>query len=88
MPDAACRCRLPAPPGQRCAAAGRAAGRADRLRGLRQVDLRVARVVAAEDVPGAKKLLHLTLSLGGGERRTSSPASRPSIVPSNWWAGC
>ena len=34
-----------------------------------KVDLRVARVVAAEDVPGAKKLLHLTLSLGGGERR-------------------
>jgi methionyl-tRNA synthetase len=34
-----------------------------------KVDLRVARVVAAEDVPGAKKLLHLTLSLGGDQRR-------------------
>ena len=34
-----------------------------------KVDLRVARIVAAEDVPGAKKLLHLTLSLGGQQRR-------------------
>ena len=32
----------------------------------RKVDLRVARVIAAEDVPDAKKLLKLTLSLGGG----------------------
>jgi methionyl-tRNA synthetase len=30
------------------------------------VDLRVVRVIAAEDVPEAKKLLKLTLSLGGG----------------------
>jgi len=35
-----------------------------------RVDLRVARVVAAEDVPEARKLLKLTLSLGGDERRT------------------
>jgi methionyl-tRNA synthetase len=35
-----------------------------------KVDLRVARVLAAEDVPEAKKLLKLTLSLGGDERRT------------------
>jgi len=35
-----------------------------------KVDLRVARVVAAEDVPGAQKLLKLTLSLGGEHRRT------------------
>ena len=34
-----------------------------------KVDLRVARVVAAEEVPKAKKLLRLTLSLGGEERR-------------------
>ena len=33
-----------------------------------KVDLRVARVVAAEDVSGAKKLLKLTLSLGGDHR--------------------
>jgi len=35
-----------------------------------KVDLRVARVIGAEDVEGAKKLLKLVLSLGGGERRT------------------
>ncbi len=34
-----------------------------------KVDLRVARVVAAEHVPEANKLLKLTLSLGGEERR-------------------
>jgi methionyl-tRNA synthetase len=34
-----------------------------------KVDLRVARVVAAEAVPEAKKLLKLTVSLGGSERR-------------------
>jgi len=35
-----------------------------------KVDLRVARVVAAEDVPKAKKLIKLVLSLGGNETRT------------------
>jgi methionyl-tRNA synthetase len=35
-----------------------------------KVDLRVARVVAAEDVPDAKKLLKLTLSLGGETTKT------------------
>ncbi len=35
-----------------------------------KVDLRIARVVAAEDVPKANKLLKLTLSLGGEHRRT------------------
>jgi methionyl-tRNA synthetase len=34
-----------------------------------KVDLRVARVVAAEDVADAKKLLKLTLSLGGDVQR-------------------
>ncbi|MBS0207579.1 MAG: methionine--tRNA ligase [Planctomycetes bacterium] len=34
-----------------------------------KVDLRVARVIAAEEIPKAKKLLKLTLSLGGEERR-------------------
>ena len=33
-----------------------------------RVDLRVARILAAEDVPGAKKLLRLTLGLGGDNR--------------------
>ena len=35
-----------------------------------KVDLRVVRIVEAEDVPGAQKLLKLTLSLGGEHRRT------------------
>jgi methionyl-tRNA synthetase len=35
-----------------------------------KVDLRVARIVQAEDVPQADKLLKLTLSLGGESRRT------------------
>jgi methionyl-tRNA synthetase len=34
-----------------------------------QVDLRVARVIEAEDVAGAQKLLRLTLGLGGDNRR-------------------
>jgi len=34
-----------------------------------KVDLRIARIVAAEQVPEANKLLKLTLSLGGEERR-------------------
>jgi methionyl-tRNA synthetase len=34
-----------------------------------KVDLRVARVLLAEEVPGAKKLLKLTLGLGGDVRR-------------------
>ena len=37
---------------------------------LTKVDLRVARVLAAEEIPKAKKLLKLTLSLGGDNRRT------------------
>jgi methionyl-tRNA synthetase len=35
-----------------------------------KIDLRVARVIAAEDVADAKKLLKLTLSLGGDNTRT------------------
>jgi methionyl-tRNA synthetase len=35
-----------------------------------QIDLRVARILNAEDVSGAQKLLKLTLSLGGDNHRT------------------
>jgi methionyl-tRNA synthetase len=35
-----------------------------------KIDLRVVRILAAEDVPQAKKLLKLTVSLGGEHRRT------------------
>ncbi len=62
---------LPAPPAEDSDAPLRAEPLAEQIsfEDFAKVDLRVARVVAAEDVPGAKKLLHLTLSLGGGERR-------------------
>ena len=46
-----------------------------------KVDLRVARVVAAEDVPKAKKLLKLTLSLGGDERRTVFAGIKSAYKP-------
>jgi methionyl-tRNA synthetase len=34
-----------------------------------KVDLRIARIIDAKEVPEARKLLQLTLSLGGDERR-------------------
>jgi len=46
-----------------------------------KVDLRVARVVAAESVPEARKLLKLTLSLGGQERRTVFAGIKAAYEP-------
>ena len=46
-----------------------------------KVDLRVARVLAAEDVPEAKKLLKLTLSLGGQQRRTVFAGIKSAYKP-------
>jgi len=46
-----------------------------------KVDLRVARVIAAEDVPEAKKLLKLTLSLGGEHRRTVFAGIKAAYKP-------
>ena len=46
-----------------------------------KVDLRVARVVAAEDVPEARKLLKLTLSFGGEERRTVFAGIKEAYKP-------
>jgi len=46
-----------------------------------KVDLRVARVVAAEQVPKAKKLLRLTLSLGGDERRNVFAGIKEAYTP-------
>ena len=61
-----------------------------------KVDLRVARIIAAEDVPEAKKLLKLTLSLGGDDTtqrlrrhqgslqtRTTSSAGSSSASPTS-----
>jgi methionyl-tRNA synthetase len=45
-----------------------------------RVDLRVARIVAAEAVPGADKLLKLTLDLGG-ERRTVFAGIKSAYTP-------
>ena len=46
-----------------------------------KVDLRVARVVAAEEVPKSKKLLRLTLSLGGDQRRTVLAGIKDAYTP-------
>ena len=46
-----------------------------------KVDLRVARVLAAEEIPKAKKLLQLTLSLGGDNRRTVFAGIKSAYKP-------
>jgi methionyl-tRNA synthetase len=48
-----------------------------------KVDLRVARVIAAEDVPDAKKLLKLTLSLGGGTTKTVFAGIKEAYKPAD-----
>ena len=48
-----------------------------------KVDLRVARVIAAEDVAEAKKLLKLTLSLGGGTTKTVFAGIKEAYQPSD-----
>ena len=46
-----------------------------------KVDLRVARIIAAEDVPDAKKLLKLTLSLGGDATKTVFAGIKEAYAP-------
>ncbi len=46
-----------------------------------KVDLRVAKVLVAESVPGAKKLLKLTLSLGGNHQRTVFAGIKAAYEP-------
>ncbi len=46
-----------------------------------RVDLRIARVVRAESVPEAKKLLKLTLGLGGNEQRTVFAGIKSAYEP-------
>ncbi len=48
-----------------------------------KVDLRVARVISAEHVPEANKLLKLTLSLGGEERRQVFAGIKAAYEPEN-----
>ena len=52
-----------------------------------KVDLRVARVVAAEEVPEARKLLKLTLSLGGGVTKQVFAGIKAPTSRSNSSAG-
>ena len=46
-----------------------------------RVDLRIARVIQAEEVPEARKLLKLTLSLGGENRRTVFAGIKQAYEP-------
>jgi len=46
-----------------------------------KIDLRIARIVAAEDVPQANKLLKLTLSLGGDQQRTVFAGIKTAYKP-------
>ena len=46
-----------------------------------KIDMRVARIVNAEGIPEAKKLLKLTLSLGGAERRTVFAGIKSAYAP-------
>jgi methionyl-tRNA synthetase len=46
-----------------------------------KVDLRVARIVSAENVPDAKKLLKLTLSLGGDTTKTVFAGIKEAYAP-------
>ena len=46
-----------------------------------KIDLRVARVIAAEEVPEAKKLLKLTLSLGGGTTKNVFAGIKEAYKP-------
>ena len=46
-----------------------------------KIDLRVARVVSAEEVPEAKKLIKLTVSLGGGVTRTVFAGIKAAYKP-------
>jgi methionyl-tRNA synthetase len=48
-----------------------------------KVDLRVARVLTAEEVPEARKLLKLTLSLGGDVRKTVFAGIKKAYKPEN-----
>jgi methionyl-tRNA synthetase len=46
-----------------------------------KADLRIGRIVAAEDVPAAAKLLKMTISLGGDVRRTVFAGIKTAYKP-------
>jgi methionyl-tRNA synthetase len=49
-----------------------------------KIDLRIARIVAAERVEGSTKLLRLTLDVGEGAPAMCSAASPAPTSPSSW----
>ena len=51
-----------------------------------KVDLRVARILTAEEVPDARKLLKLTLSLGGDVRKTVFAGIKKPIRSRRSWS--
>lgn len=48
---------------------------------FQKIDLRIAKIIAAEGVPEAKKLLRLTLSLGGSETRNVFAGIKSAYTP-------
>jgi methionyl-tRNA synthetase len=48
---------------------------------FKRIDLRVAEVLAAEEVPKARKLIKLTLGLGGSEKRTIFAGIKSAYKP-------
>ena len=61
--------------------------RRSRIDDFAKVDLRIARIVDAELVEGADKLVKLTLDVGEAATAPCSPASRPPTRPRTWSAG-
>ncbi len=51
------------------------------IQDFQRLDLRVARILAAEAVEGADRLLRLTVDLGGGDRRTVFAGIRQAYRP-------
>ena len=52
-----------------------------------KVDLRIARIVSAEHVEGADKLLKLTLDVGEGRQRTVFAGIKSAYDPEQWSGG-
>jgi methionyl-tRNA synthetase len=59
---------VPVAPAEAKATAGPAVGEAISIEEFRRLDLRVARILAAQAVPGSKKLVELRVDLGAEER--------------------
>jgi methionyl-tRNA synthetase len=71
----------PSPDGPEALANEPLVGEQIRIDDFTKVDLRVARIVAAEEVPKAKKLVKLTVSLGGDVTRTVFAGIKSAYEP-------